>query len=122
MTRAATAAPPPRQYPFPWHDPRPMNDRMRDANYEADRAAWNKESPVAESYKGKNASALRGMVLEAIAPVRDGFYDPEAQALLSAFEAALRLAWEDGERGFIRQRAEEAVRRALEAIGEGKLL
>lgn len=102
----------------------PPSERQREANSEAHRVAWRAGHPVEPALMKRSPADLRNAVLQRMGAWPEGevIGDAEAMALLEAFEARLRAAWEEGERGFVRQQAEAAVRRALEALADGKLL
>jgi hypothetical protein len=109
--------------PFSWSGLTPTAARDRQANSEhmrvqqrASRAA----PPPQRSLADLRHAILNG--LDARADPDSGFYDPAALALLDQFEAALRESWNHAERGFARQRAEDAIRGAVGALADGHLV
>lgn len=111
------------EFPFPGAlKVPPLTPREIDANNEHNRQRWLAEDRKAMAKK-PNVANLRDTIIQRLAPDNPGpQYDPQARQLVEQFEAALRESWEHAERGLVRQRAETAIRNALEAVADGKLL
>lgn len=96
----------------------PLTPEEREANSEAIAIA---RARVAE--EPDRATFTRSAILNCMGAWSQGMMaDSEVMALLNQHEANLRAAWEHIELGRARQRAEEAIRGAVRAAMEGKLI
>jgi hypothetical protein len=103
--------------PFPYGRG-PLTKAEQEANREACYAALKRaDAPDAE------AIDTRGAILNLMGAWSEGIMaDSGLMALLDRHEANLRRAWENAEKGFAQQRAEDAIRGALRAGMAGQLL
>ena len=103
--------------PFPYGSGS-LTDAERNANYEAIQIARKRVAETPES-----ASMTRSAVLNCMGAWTEGLMaKSEIMALLDQHEANLRKAWEDAELGHAQRKAHDAIRGAVRAVMDGKLI